>query len=79
MFEPTVQAHPAIRIVDVAQLGRGARQVSFACPHGSTTRILLPGKVPLREEVLRDLVSAVHGVQTGCGCAESLRQPIYDA
>lgn len=70
MIEPTVQTHPAIRIRAAAQLGQGAKQVSFACQHGATTRILLPGRVPLDDQVLRDLVSAVHGVQAGCRCAE---------
>ena len=69
MIEQAVPLSSSIRIQDAGELGQGVKRISFACAHGTTSRIVLPGSAPLSETVLRDLVSAIHGVATGCQCA----------
>ena len=68
-----------LRVREDGALGPEVKRVSLACAHGTTARLLVPGRVPLRSDVLRDLLIAVHDVEKGCRCGESLRQPAYDA
>jgi len=70
---------PKLQIRDEGWLGREVKRVSLTCAHGTTSRLLLPGRIPLHEDVLRDLLIAAHDVRKSCHCGESLRQPAYDA
>jgi len=70
---------PRLHVRDDGALGPQVKRVSLTCAHGTTSRLLLPGRAPLREDVLRDLLIVVHDVEKGCGCGEALRQPAYDA
>jgi hypothetical protein len=70
---------PRLHVRDDGALGPQVKRASLICAHGTTSRLLLPGRATLREDVLRDLLIVVHDVEKGCGCGEALRQPAYDA
>jgi len=72
-------ALPSFHVRDGGALGPEVKRVSLSCAHGTSTRLFVPGRVPLREDLLRDLLIAVHDVENGCRCGESLRHPVYDA
>ncbi len=65
---------PMVRVRDEAMFGQGVKRVSLSCVHGTTARLLLPGRAPLEEGVLRDLLIAVHDTEKRCACGEAMRQ-----
>ena len=77
MIDQSTAPQGSVLLQDAAELAPGAKRLSFACAHGATKLIVLPGKRPLGEPVLRDLLIALHGVATGCSCADALREPAH--
>jgi hypothetical protein len=70
---------PTVQVRDESVFGAGVKRVSLSCAHGTTARLLLPGRAPLQETVLKDLLIAVHDIEKQCHCGETLRQPAAQA
>lgn len=52
-------------------LGRGAQVYRLACDHGVSSAALLPGKRPLSDVVVLDLLLPGHHRANGCRCEPS--------
>jgi hypothetical protein len=70
---------PTVRALDGSAFGAGVKRVSLSCAHGTTARLLLPGRAPLQETVLQDLLIAVHDSEKQCHCGETLHRSAAQA
>jgi hypothetical protein len=59
-------------------LSSGARVYRVACPHGITSATVVPGRTPLADLAVYDLVLPGHHSRHGCSCVPGLpiRLPI---
>ncbi len=62
---------------EVPQLGPHVRRYSIACPHGASSAVLLPGRKPLADLIVLDLMLVGHHRRQRCQCAPSM--PLFTA
>jgi len=53
-------------------LGPGSRRLRFACPHGFSSALLLPGSEPVSDLKVLDLLLARHHGAQHCRCVPDL-------
>lgn len=53
---------------NVPALGPSVRRYSIACDHGASSAVLLPGRKPLADLIVLDLLLAGHHRRQGCTC-----------
>ena len=54
--------------LDEPALGPSVRRYSIACAHGASSALLLPGRKPLADLVVLDLMLAGHHRRQRCEC-----------
>jgi hypothetical protein len=57
---------------DEPALGPSARRYSVACAHGASSAVLLPGRKPLADLVVLDLMLAGHQRRQRCQCVPAM-------
>jgi hypothetical protein len=57
-----------LTVRDAPGLWPGARVYRLACRHGVSSAALVPGRKPLADGVVADLVLPGHHRRYGCGC-----------
>jgi hypothetical protein len=58
---------------DEPGLGPNVRRYSIACGHGASSALLLPGRKPLADLVVLDLMLAGHHRRQRCECVPAMR------
>ena len=53
---------------DVPALGPSVRRYSIACDHGASSAVLLPGRKPLADLIVLDLLLVGHRRRQRCAC-----------
>lgn len=56
----------------VPALGPSVRRYSIACDHGASSAVLLPGRRPLADLIVLDLLLAGHHRRQRCQCIPSV-------
>ena len=64
---------------DEPGLGPNVRRYSIACGHGASSAVLLPGREPLADLVVLDLMLAGHHRRQRCQCVPSIPALTTDA
>ncbi len=57
---------------DEPRLGTHVRRYSIACAHGVSSAVLLPGRKPLADVTVLDLLLAGHHRRERCQCVPSM-------
>ena len=64
---------------DDPRIGPGAKRILLECAHGRTSAVVLPGRKPLADLVVLDLLRIRHDRQQGCDCTSVIRPKTSDA
>ena len=54
-------------------LGPGAKRIQLECSHGRTFGLLVPGRKPITDQVVLDLLRVRHDRDNKCHCTTVLR------
>lgn len=57
---------------NVPALGPSVRRYSMACDHGASSAVLLPGRKPLADLIVLDLMLAGHHRRQRCQCVPTM-------
>jgi hypothetical protein len=57
---------------DEPSLGPNVRRYSIACAHGASSAVVLPGRKPLADLVVLDLMLAGHHRRQRCHCVPAM-------
>jgi len=60
------------RAQDAPALGPSVRRYSIACAHGASSAVVLPGRKPLADLVVLDLMLAGHHRRQRCQCVPTM-------
>jgi hypothetical protein len=73
-METTMTSPSAMEFIarDAPALGPGVRRYSIACAHGASSAVVLPGRKPLADLVVLDLMLASHRVRQRCQCVPGI-------
>jgi hypothetical protein len=64
---------------DEPALGPNVRRYSIACAHGASSAVLLPGRKPVTDVVVLDLMLAGHHRRKRCQCRPAIPALTADA
>lgn len=64
---------------DDPRIGPGAKRILLECAHGRTSAVVLPGRKPLADLVVLDLLKIRHDRRQGCDCTAVIRPKPSDA
>jgi hypothetical protein len=64
---------------DEPALGPNVRRYSIACAHGASSAVLLPGRKPVTDVVVLDLMLAGHHRRQRCQCLPAIPALTADA
>lgn len=67
---------PRFLVRDDPTIAPGARRFLFQCRHGSTTGVAYPGRKPLADAIVLDLLRVRHEREKGCRCSTLLRPTV---
>ncbi len=63
----------AFTVRDVPTIGPGVRRFVLECLHGRTAGLVLPGRKPVADLIVLDLLRVRHNREQGCRCTTVLR------
>jgi hypothetical protein len=63
------------RVLDEPALGPNVRRYRVACAHGVSSAVVLPGRKPLADLAVLDLMLAGHHTRQRCLCVPGMPMP----